>query len=147
MALIDYQKFSKPVKIEKVYKPMKRTQLKRGTSKLKQSTITKKKGDKAKRTNFDMPVAKQMYERDDECCILCGSTHMLEKSHLISRADYGLGILENGVLLCKKCHTEWHANNEGKDNGMYDKKVSYLRSKHDNWDSIELQYGSDKLKR
>ena len=149
MALMDYQKFSKPVKIDKPRIPLKRSALKNKGSKLKQTPFTNKQGSQSKKTSFSSVTKDIIWKRDGKCCINCGLpvTVYYANSHYVPRCKGGLGIPENGMTHCQPCHDLWGKNNNGKDNGMDEKAKTHLRSKHDNWDSIELQYGSEKLKR
>jgi len=48
-------------------------------------------------------VKRQVFERDNGCCILCGRKGS-PNAHYISRAQLGKGIPENIVTLCEKCH-------------------------------------------
>jgi len=43
-------------------------------------------------------------ERDKNQCVLCGSIYWLEIAHYIPRSKGGLGIEQNLLLLCGKCH-------------------------------------------
>ena len=47
-------------------------------------------------------------------CEKCGATENLEAHHIIKWADYPKGRvdLENGMCLCRKCHTEEHKNDQ-----------------------------------
>ena len=65
---------------------------------------------KSKRTKaLDIPksVKDKVWERDRHSCIVCGSTNAMPNAHFISRAKSGLGIPENIVTLCQKCHHEF----------------------------------------
>lgn len=59
------------------------------------------------RYEFDKKTRERIYSRDRRQCINCGDTSMLGIAHVfISRAKGGLGVEENGVLLCQRCHHE-----------------------------------------
>ena len=45
----------------------------------------------------------RVYERDGGRCIFCGAPGLPE-AHFISRAHGGLGIEENILTVCRKCH-------------------------------------------
>jgi 5-methylcytosine-specific restriction endonuclease McrA len=65
---------------------------------------------KSKRTKaLDIPksVKDKVWERDRHSCIVCGSTNAMPNAHFISRAKSGLGIPENIVTLCQKCHHDF----------------------------------------
>ena len=100
------------------------------------------KSRRAKACDFNKTERKVIYERDKEHCIFCFSRCFLGVSHIFySRAKSGLGIRENGVLLCFECH---HAL----DNGRNDEKrqeiqlfcEKYLKTKYKNLDVKKIQY-------
>lgn len=62
---------------------------------------------RTKATDISAKVRKQVNERDNGCCVLCGTPHNLQVAHYISRSNGGLGIVENLVLLCIKCHKDY----------------------------------------
>lgn len=80
---------------------------------------------KSKRTKaLDIPksVKDKVWERDRHSCIVCGSTNAMPNAHYISRAKSGLGIPENIVTLCQKCHHDF-------DNTVKRKELrGYIRS-------------------
>lgn len=57
-------------------------------------------------SEFDEKTRKYIKERDNNCCVFCGSQYSLQIAHIfLSRAQGGKGSEKNGVLLCsKKCH-------------------------------------------
>ncbi|AQQ72102.1 HNH endonuclease [Limihaloglobus sulfuriphilus] len=63
-------------------------------------------------------VQKQVYERDNNTCRLCGWNHhkwtkqdprILELHHIREHAKGGQNSLDNVILLCSKCHDKVHA--------------------------------------
>ena len=63
-----------------------------------------------KRTKaLDIPksVKDKVWERDNHRCIICGSSQAMPNAHYIPRSKSGLGIPENIVTLCQKCHHEF----------------------------------------
>jgi 5-methylcytosine-specific restriction endonuclease McrA len=44
----------------------------------------------------------------DERCILCGSVYNLQFHHIVYKSHRGMGVKENGVLLCLHCHKKAH---------------------------------------
>jgi 5-methylcytosine-specific restriction endonuclease McrA len=132
---IDYSwcRFSKPkdkkvkdinvVKIEKpkVKKPIKKKDNKKRT---KAVDISKK-------------VKESVYKRDKGLCILCGKAG-IPNAHYIKRSQGGLGIEQNVVCLCVKCHYE---QDMGKDTELYTSKLKeYLKGKYENWNEKDLIY-------
>ena len=59
-----------------------------------------------KKTMIPFEVKKRVFERDRHCCILCGRPG-LPNAHYIRRSQGGLGIEENIVTLCQKCHDDY----------------------------------------
>lgn len=49
-------------------------------------------------------VRKQVLERDMYRCIFCKKSNALTMAHVIPRGQGGLGIKENIVTACSKCH-------------------------------------------
>ena len=49
-------------------------------------------------------VRKQVLERDMHRCIFCKKSNALTMAHVIPRGQGGLGIEENIVTACAKCH-------------------------------------------
>lgn len=83
-------------------------------------------------------VREAVYERDGHC-IICGSNEGIPNAHFIPRSHGGLGIEENIVTLCPRCHFEY-------DNGAYRNEYrtlirSYLKAKYPEWDEKKLVYG------
>lgn len=64
----------------------------------------------------------------------------MPNAHYISRAKGGLGIEENIVTLCIKCHNwyDFGTREEGEKIGKFLK--TYLRYKYPDWDETMLVY-------
>lgn len=62
------------------------------------------KSERTKALAISAKVKKIVYERDGGRCVLCGSSQGLPEAHYIPRSAGGLGIEENVVTLCRKCH-------------------------------------------
>ena len=82
-------------------------------------------------------VKKRVLERD-RCCVLCGSADGQPCAHYISRARGGLGIEENILTLCWKCHMRYDQTVERKALRTFFR--SYLMSKYPDWDESKLIY-------
>lgn len=82
-------------------------------------------------------VRARVYARDCEC-IICHSTNILQVAHYIGRAQGGLGIEENLVLLCAECHTRYDNGDKRREYGEFIK--SYLTWNYPNWDEKDLVY-------
>ena len=62
------------------------------------------KSKRAKAVEFSTKTRNKIKERDGYRCICCGSSNMLSIAHMIPRSKGGLGIEQNGALLCAECH-------------------------------------------
>ena len=69
--------------------------------------------------------SKQIIIERDSCCIYCGAHHRLTYAHNIPRSKGGLGIPQNGVLLCIRCH---HALDNGHDSDLANAIQEYIDS-------------------
>lgn len=87
------------------------------------------KSKRAKATDIPKKVKERVYERDKGRCILCGSNQGIPDAHYLRRSQGGLGIEQNIVTLCIKCHDEY-------DNGP--KRAEYAQRIHD---YLQLVYG------
>lgn len=89
-------------------------------------------------TDISDKVRQRVYQRDSwegaPCCIRCGRPHP-HVHHYIERSRGGLGIEENLVCLCYKCHDELH-NVHYKE--MTDFVREYLKTKYEDWDEKKL---------
>ena len=59
---------------------------------------------RTKATDISKKVKDIVWERDNQRCIICGSSQAMPNGHYLSRAKSGLGIKENIVTLCNNCH-------------------------------------------
>ena len=84
-------------------------------------------------------VKKKVWERDNHRCIVCGDTRTASPvAHYIPRSQLGLGIEENIVTLCLRCHCAF-------DNSIsrpWMKAIirDYLMSHYEGWDEKNLVY-------
>lgn len=97
--------------------------------------------NRSKACDIPMKVKKIVWERDNHCCIICGSPYAMPNAHYIARSHGGLGIEQNVVTLCLNCH---HNFDNGKDKDLKEairaKIKAHLGSKYDNWDNYTLTY-------
>lgn len=49
-------------------------------------------------------LTRQLYERANYRCEICGSTQGLQKHHIVKRSQGGDNCLNNLILLCWECH-------------------------------------------
>lgn len=99
---------------------------------------------RAKACAITQPVRERVYSRDGWECKLEGPTcernRMLTPAHVTSAAHGGLGIEENLITGCIPCHDIFDHGTKEERKAMYDKAVSYLRSKYPNFDEIDRTY-------
>lgn len=93
---------------------------------------------RSKACDISPKVRKEVLERDNNQCIICGANHGLQIAHYISRARLGLGTPENLVCLCLYHHSQY-------DNGKYHREIKkaiedYLRQYYPDWDGIQKTY-------
>ena len=62
------------------------------------------KTKRSKACDITQAVKQRVWERDEQRCIVCGSTQAMPNAHFIPRSRGGLGIEENIVTLCQNCH-------------------------------------------
>lgn len=105
------------------------------------------KADRTKALEIPRSVKVKVAKRDSvdgwACCILCGrpapTTNPLAFSccHYISRGQGGLGIEQNILTLCNKCHQEFD-NEKRNEYKPYLRK--YLESKYSGFNEEKLVY-------
>lgn len=92
-------------------------------------------------------VKREVAKRDScdgwPCCVLCGKPAptrnylAFSNAHYISRAQGGLGIVENILTLCPGCHRDYDGD---KRNDLKPILRIYLANQHDGWDEKKLKY-------
>ncbi|MCK4258773.1 MAG: hypothetical protein KAX49_07330 [Halanaerobiales bacterium] len=95
---------------------------------------------KEKQKALDIPkeVREVVYERDGGCCIICGA-HGAPNSHYISKGNNGMGIEENIVTHCLKCHHDYdNGNDTARRNYIKEKTKEYLQSHYPDWNEEKL---------
>lgn len=91
-----------------------------------------------KLTDIPRSVKLAVWERDEERCVLCGSNRGVPNAHFIPRSAGGLGIEENVVTLCLKCHCAFDQSTER--SALRDRLRGYLKTKYPDWDESKLYY-------
>lgn len=92
--------------------------------------------NKSKATDIPKKVKDKVWERDNHRCIICGSACAMPNSHYIRRSKGGLGIEENIVTMCFKCHFEYDNSTKGEHLKLI--VEDYLKSKYPDWDKQKL---------
>ena len=92
----------------------------------------------SKSCDISPKVRKEVMDRDEGRCIICGSMQGIQIAHYISRARLGLGIPQNLACLCLHCHIEY-------DNGKLHSEIKsafkgHLKENYEGWNEAELTY-------
>ena len=99
------------------------------------------KSKRSKATDISMVIKKKVWERDKHHCISCGSPYAMPNAHYLSRAHGGLGIEENIVTLCQKCHNDYdNGKNKEVSDRIKTKIEKHLNKHYLNWDKESLIY-------
>ena len=96
------------------------------------------KTKQAKACDISKRVKDIVWERDGHKCIICGSYYAMPNSHYIRRSQGGLGIEENIVTMCQRCHREYDQGGEREAIAAYTEQ--YLRSQYPDWNKEKLIY-------
>lgn len=96
------------------------------------------KTKRARACDISQKVKEIVWERDNYQCIICHSNRAMPNSHFIRRSQGGLGIEENIVTMCDRCHRMYDQGSDRKAIEAYTEK--YLRSLYPNWDREKLYY-------
>ena len=96
------------------------------------------KSKRAKACDITKKVKDIVWERDNHQCIICGSCYAMPNSHYIRRSQGGLGIEENIVTMCNRCHMAYDQGDERQAIATYTER--YLRSKYPDWNKEKLIY-------
>ena len=101
------------------------------------------KSQRTKATDIPPQVKKAVEERDSIdgvlCCIFCKTPYNVHgECHVIARSQGGLGVEQNLVSACRKCHSLM-------DNSIYrdyyiNKAKEYLKSIYPDWNEESLIY-------
>lgn len=96
------------------------------------------KSKRTKACDISPAVRKEVVDRDNGMCIVCGTTQGIQIAHYVSRARNGLGVPQNLACLCYKCHFDY-------DNGKLHEEIKslfkgHLKAKYERWDETELTY-------
>lgn len=93
---------------------------------------------RTKACDISPAVKRTVWERDGECCIFCGNPQAMPNAHYIRRSQGGLGIEENIITLCRKCHDEFDNGGAGVEYGRIIE--DYLKGQYPDWHREKLYY-------
>ena len=101
-----------------------------------------------KATSISDAVRRRVAARDEidgwTCCIICGkpapsgASTAFSCAHFIPRSEGGLGVEENIVSLCPRCHGMYDQGIDRKNTTIF--LANYLKSKYPDWDEDKLIY-------
>lgn len=94
--------------------------------------------ERTKALRIPRSVKSKVFERDNRRCILCGSWKGQPNAHYISRAQSGLGIEQNVVTLCYRCHMDYDQSPAR--SYLKSEIRQYLQSVYPDWDESRLVY-------
>lgn len=99
-----------------------------------------KKHKLTKATDIPTKLKKKVWERDNHRCIFC---HTLvawnyANSHYIKRSQLGLGIEQNIMTNCERCHKLFEESSEREQ--MKEKAKNYFLSLYPDWNEKDLVY-------
>lgn len=102
--------------------------------------MQKRSSKRAKALDISIDVRETVFKRDKGLCVVCKSPG-LPNSHYIARGKGGLGIEQNVLTHCMKCHHEYD-NGKDLEKAKYIKEVSkkHLMSIYKNWNEEDLIY-------
>lgn len=97
------------------------------------------KSKRSKACDIPQSVKKKVWERDNCACIVCGNHQAMPNAHFRARSQSGLGIEQNIVTLCARCH---HAYDNTADRPIYREYIkNYLQGIYGaDWDEEKLIY-------
>ena len=85
-----------------------------------------------------------VFYRDNGLCVYCTAPGNPE-AHFIPRAQGGLGVEQNILTLCRRCHDLYDHGTRPFREGMREYFRDYLKSKYPDWDETKLIYRKDSL--
>lgn len=108
--------------------------------KMQRSAIKGKKHKLTKATDIPTALKKKVWERDKHRCIFCGTPvpWNLANSHYIKRGQLGLGIEQNIMTNCERCHNLFEESSQREQMKKIAKE--YFLILYPDWDEDKLVY-------
>ena len=97
---------------------------------------------RAKALAISTETKRIVFERDGGVCLWCGGWGVPE-AHYISRAHGGLGIPENILTLCRRCHEMYDFGHRRERDRMREHFRAYLKEQYPEWNETNLIYRKD----
>lgn len=101
------------------------------------------KSKRSKACDINKATKLKVYERDNHRCIICHSPFGIPNAHYIPRSKGGLGIEQNIVTLCARCHDITDHTEHRR--FMLNKIEEYLKTKYPEWKKEDLIYDKWKI--
>ena len=95
---------------------------------------------RAKATSIPKRVKDSVWARDDHQCVICHSLYAFPEAHYIRRSRGGLGIEENIVTLCRRCHRIFDEGTPPQQEAYGLIIRAHLQRNYENWDEKDLIY-------
>jgi len=96
------------------------------------------KSKRTKACEIKPKVRQVVEERDNHCCVFCGSPNARGEAHIVRRSQGGLGIPQNLLTVCRYCHRQF---DEGHDRELYmNRAVNYMKEHYPDWNIGDLVY-------
>jgi len=98
------------------------------------------KSKRSKATDIPKKVKDEVWERDDHCCVICGTPSAMPNCHYISRHNGGLGIPQNIVTACCKCHDDYDFGDRETTETIQITIREHLMNFYADWNESKLYY-------
>lgn len=99
---------------------------------------------RAKALSISQETKRIVFHRDGGLCVYCRDVGNPE-AHFVPRSKGGLGIPENILTLCRKCHDRFDHGKRYERDGMREYLREYLQSQYPDWDESKLYYHKEDL--
>ena len=94
--------------------------------------------ERTKKVAIPRQVREAVEKRDHYRCIFCGSLNARGEAHIINRSQGGLGVEQNIVTVCPKCHNQM---DNGQASKLYKEKAeAYVKGIYKDWKKEDLIY-------
>lgn len=112
--------------------------------KMQRSAVKGKKHKLTEATDIPTALKKKVWERDKHRCIFCGTLvpWNLANSHYIKRSQLGLGIEQNIMTNCERCHELFERSTKRKQ--MKEQAKQYFISLYPSWNEKKLKFSKYK---
>ena len=99
---------------------------------------------RAKALSISRETKRIVFHRDGGLCVYCRDVGNPE-AHFVPRSRGGLGIPENILTLCRKCHDRFDHGKRYERAGMREYLREYLQSQYPDWDESKLYYHKEDI--